>query len=102
MKDEDLRRLFKRNPPELPVERGFQREVWQKIGRRNEILSLPFLLKTTGDFLTRPALGIPLAVAAVACSAWLAVHNGVESRNETWNELALSYNQIINPINHDN
>ncbi|MDF1754520.1 MAG: hypothetical protein P1U89_17180 [Verrucomicrobiales bacterium] len=100
MNDDELRRMFAQNRPDLPGEPGFQREVWKKIERQSEMMSLPYLVKISGDFLTRPSLGIPLALAAIVCSAWLAIHNGMEARDETWTKLGLSYNEVINPITH--
>lgn len=99
MNDNELKSLFEASHPDLPDESGFQREVWKRIEQRSEFMSIPSLLSSLGELLFKPGIGLPIAAAAIVCSGLLAYHNGVQSREATWSELANNYNRIISPDN---
>ncbi len=102
MNDHELKQLFQQNQPALPDDPGFQRDVWHKIAEgNNQGISFSDFLNVALDFLTRPMVGVPLAILCIAGSATLSFYNGIESREQTWVELSLSYNQLINPLTHN-
>jgi len=101
MNDYELKQLFTQNQPALPDDPAFQREVWHRIAQGgNEGISFSSLFKTLTDFLTRPTVGVPLAVSCVALAAILGFLNGNATQEQVWLELSFNYNELINPLSH--
>lgn len=50
--------------------------------------------------LLRPRLAIPMGATAVLVTALLASYHGLQSREKTWDSLAHTYSQTIDPITH--
>ena len=100
MNHDDLHEKLSAWQPALPDDPGFQRAVWHRIDAESAPTTFPALVNGVAEFLTRPLVGIPVATATIALAIALAIHNGTESRDETWSNLAASYGMVINPISH--
>ena len=100
MNDDDLHEKLSAWEPVLPEEPGFQKAVWHRIDSESAPVTFSGLVNSAADFVTRPVVGIPVAAAIITFAIVLAVHNGTESRDETWSDLAASYGMAINPISH--
>ena len=101
MNDEELERHLKQWQPEMPEEPGFRRNVWAKIERdASNSADFPSIATRFFDWINRPNVGIPMAAAVLAIVGVFALMNGRASHDEVMLQMATSYHNTINPLNH--
>lgn len=99
MNDEELERHLREWQPEMPEEPGFRRAVWAKI-EKDSPTGLSAIVRGFFDWVNRPQVGIPVAIAVLAIAGVLALLNGRASHEEVMFQMATSYHNTINPLNH--
>jgi len=100
MNDEELHRLLRQHPAEVPLPRSFQRDVWARIEAEDARRPSAIFAEAVNRFLAslaRPALAsvtLLLFSAAGLSLGW--AHSGSEREQRA----ALAYQRAVNPLLH--
>ena len=99
MNDEEIDRRLSEWQVDVPEDSHFRSAVWREIAMRDSgsfARSAWELLEK----LMRPRLGIPVGATALLLTVSMAAVHGMQNREKTWDELAQSYTQQIDPVTH--
>jgi len=99
MNDDEISRCLSEWQVDVPEDSHFRSAVWREIAMRD---SRSFSRRCWERFerLLRPRFGIPIGAAAVVLTVSMAAVHGMQNRERTWDELAQSYTQRIDPVTH--
>ena len=99
MNDEEINRHLSQWQVDLPEDPHFRSAVWREIAMRDSSSFSRRCLELI-EKLMRPRLGIPVGAAALLLTVSIATVHGIQNREKTWDELAQTYSQTIDPVTH--
>jgi len=99
MNDEEIDRYLSQWQVDVPEDSHFRSAVWREIAMRDSG-SFSRYCRELLEKMMRPRLGIPLGATALFLTVSIAVIHGTQNREKTWDELAQSYAQRIDPVTH--
>ncbi len=99
MNDDELNRQLSEWEVDIPEDPHFRSAVWREIAMR-DASSTGARFRDVMESLFTPRLAVPAGVIALIITAALATAHGLESREQTWSNLAAAYSHAIDPVAH--
>ena len=99
MNDDELNRQLSEWEVDLPEDPHFRSAVWREIAMREAHTPGSRFLELFGWF-SAPRYAVLTGVIALIATAALATVHGIQSREQTWRNLATAYSHAIDPVSH--
>ena len=99
MNDDEFNRQLSAWEVDLPEDPHFRSAVWREIAMREAKNPGNRFLELFG-WISAPRYAVLTGVIALIATAGLATVHGLQSREQTWDNLATAYSQAIDPVSH--